>query len=343
MRAAVFEGAGKPLAIKDVPMPEPGPGELLIKVERCGVCGSDLHMTDSASCFNPPSGAIIGHEFCGEIVQLGAGTEKAWKEGQRIAALPYLGCGQCVFCLAGEPTRCATVRAKPSGDSSGGFAEYSVVGARESVLLPDHLSWDHGAFVEPIAVGVHAIAGADFKPGARILVVGAGPVGLAVAACAQAAGADTVCVTARSDRRGDLARTMGATEFLISDDKLADNFAKVAGGPPDVVFECVGMPGMMALCSDIAAPRSQVIMLGACMQEERFQPIVATMKELTFRFVVCYSKRDFEVATTMIANGRIDPLPMLSDTVDFNAFPDAFEALRQPHDQCKILLTPSKL
>jgi threonine dehydrogenase-like Zn-dependent dehydrogenase len=340
MRAAVFDKAGEKLAIREVATPAPGPGELLIKVMHCGICGSDLHMTDAASCYNPPAGSIIGHEFAGEIVDLGEGTTAAWKEGQRVTALPYIGCGHCVHCLAGDPVYCTRARSKPNGASSGGFAEYTVIGAAETIALPDSLSWEEGAFIEPIAVGVHAVGRAKLAPGARILIVGAGPVGLAVAACARALGAGTVCVTARTPLRADLARTMGATEFLLNDALLAQNFARTAGGPPDAIFECVGLPGMFDLCARLAAPRSKIVMLGACMQEERLMPIVPTMKELTVEFVVCYSKRDFEVATAMIASGRVDPMLMLTDIVDMDAFPDKFEALRQGSGQGKILLAP---
>lgn len=340
MRAAVFHMPGEKLQIREVAVPQPGRGQMLIKVQRCGICGSDLHMTDSNSCFHPASGAIIGHEFSGEVVALGEGVSPEWREGQRLTAMPYMGCGHCAQCLAGDPVWCAQVRSMPSGRAQGGFAEYTVVGAAESLRLPDSLSWEEGAFVEPVAVGIHAVAMAKLAPGARVLVVGAGAVGLAVAACARAAGAGPVCVTARTDSRADLACKMGATDFLLNDDQLAANFAKVAGGPPEVVFECVGLPGMLDLCAKLAAPRSTVVVLGACMQQERMMPILPTMKELRLQFVLCYSRRDFETALHMIETGRIDPLLLHTDTVDMSRFPDMFEALRQRSSQCKVLLSP---
>jgi (R,R)-butanediol dehydrogenase/meso-butanediol dehydrogenase/diacetyl reductase len=342
MRAAVFEGAGKNLEIRDVPVPAPGPGEMLIRVERCGICGSDLHLTDSASCYNPPAGSIIGHEFAGEIVDLGEGTSGTWKEGQRITALPFIGCGKCAHCLNGDSFFCPDVRSKTSGRSSGGFAEYTVVGAPEALLLPDQMSWDEGAFIEPIAVGVHAVARAKLPLGARVLIVGSGPVGMAVAACARAAGAGTIVVTSRSATRADLCRKMGATEFMKNDEHLAESFAKLAGGPPEFVFECVGLPGMLDLCSGLAAPRGTVVMIGACLQQEKLLPIVPTMKELSIQFVVCYVKQDFEVALAMIASGRVDPLLMHSDTITMAEFPEAFEALRERSTQCKVLLAPGR-
>ena len=341
MRAAVFEKAGEKLRIRDVPMPVPGPGELLVKIRYCGVCGSDLHLTDPASCFHPKAGAVIGHEFCGEIVARGDGAGNAWQEGQRVAALPYIGCRRCVQCLAGNPVFCPGVRSKPSGVSSGGFAEFTVVGAAETLALPDALSWEEGAFVEPIAVGVHAVRKARMAPGSRVLVIGAGPVGLAVAACARASGAGPICVTARSSRRAERAARMGASAFLPHDENLAQAFADTAGGPPEIIFECVGLPGMLDLSCRLAGPHATVVVMGACLQEDRLLPIVPTMKELRLQFVVCYDRRDFATAIDLIASRRVMPLEMLTDVVDLDAFPDALENLRGAHSQCKILMAPS--
>lgn len=338
MRAAVFEKAGQQLEIREVPTPEAGPGELLIRVHRCGVCGSDLHMTDTHSCFNPPAGSIIGHEFAGEVVALGEGTHGRWKEGDRVAVLPYIGCGQCLPCLSGDPTQCAKVRSQASGQASGGYAEYSAVSAMDAVKLSDGLSWEEGAFVEPIAVGIHTVAKAAIPVGARVLVIGAGPVGLAVAACAKIGGADSVVVSARTDRRADLALMMGATEFVVADEKLGENFARLAGGPPEIVIECAGVPGMMDLAAGIAAPRGTVVMAGACLQTENFLPIVATMKELTYQFAVCYTRREFAMAEKLIAWGRIDPMPMFDGTISLDQFPARFEELRGDKQACKVML-----
>lgn len=338
MKAAVFEGAGKPLAIRQVSIPQPGPGQLLIRVKRCGICGSDLHMTDAKSCFNPAPGAVIGHEFAGEVVQLGEDTSDQWHEGDRLAALPYIGCGKCRACLSGNPTRCAHVLSQPSGGAIGGYAEYCLVNGYDSVRLHPELSWEQGAFVEPLAVGIHTIRAAELAFGARVLVVGAGPVGLAVAACAKAAGAATVVVCARTDRRADLALAMGADEFLSSDDELSVRFARVGGGPPEYVFECVGLPGMLQLTTELCAPEGKVIMAGACLQEERFLPIGATMKELTFRFAVTYTRREFAFAESVIADGRIDPMPMFDGLVSLADLPRRFEEMRADKHGCKVMI-----
>jgi (R,R)-butanediol dehydrogenase/meso-butanediol dehydrogenase/diacetyl reductase len=273
-------------------------------------------------------------------VELGAGTQDHWREGQRVVALPYIGCGRCAHCLAGQPVWCAKVRSHANGGVCGGFAQYVVVGASESLLMPDALSWEHGALIEPLAVGMHAVDAACLAPGANILVIGAGPVGLAVVACARALGARNIIVTARSTQRATIALAMGATEFLPNDKNLSKAFQAIAGGRPDAVFECVGQPGAIDLSVKLAAPNSTVVVMGACMAADTFRPLIATNKALRLQFVLAYGRRDFEIATDFLARGRIDPSVMISERVGFEAFPQAFEALRERSTQCKVLLAP---
>ncbi|MGE3141841.1 MAG: alcohol dehydrogenase catalytic domain-containing protein [Hyphomonadaceae bacterium] len=341
MKAAVFRGAGQKLEICDVPMPETGAGQIKLKVKHCGICGSDLHMTDPSAAHNPAPGAVIGHEFCGEIVEIGAKCDPRWKEGARVTALPFSGCGACAACLSGEPVWCKQMISHAGGRIQGGYAEYVVVGARETVAMPSALSWREGALIEPLAVGLHGYNLANLEPGSDILVLGAGPIGLAVVACARAAGARHIIVTAKSSQRAELARTMGATDFIESGPELRKNFAKIAGGPPAAVFECVGAPGMIDLCMSVAPPRSTVVVMGACMQPDTFRPTLGLNKELRVQYSMAYNVHDFEVAADLIARERVAIEPMVTDVVDFAAFPDAFEALRARTTQCKVLLTPN--
>ncbi|WP_330701804.1 alcohol dehydrogenase catalytic domain-containing protein [Novosphingobium resinovorum] len=148
MRAAVFEGAGLPLAIREVDVPRPGRGQLLVRVKRCGVCGSDLHLTEAHASWQVPHGTVLGHEFAGEVVEMGEGTRHDWREGDRIAALPYIGCGRCLECLAGYPFHCPETLSLATGDVVGAFSEYAVIGAREAARLSNNLSWEQGAFTE---------------------------------------------------------------------------------------------------------------------------------------------------------------------------------------------------
>nr|WP_205693932.1 alcohol dehydrogenase catalytic domain-containing protein [Croceicoccus ponticola] len=321
-------------------MPNPGPGQLLIHVHRCGICGTDLHMTDIHSCFNPTSGSVLGHEFAGEIVQCGPDNEDRWREGMRIAALPYIGCGYCVFCLSGRPTRCASGVSQASGGAMGGYCEYTVVSAMNSVKLDEGMSWEEGAFIEPIAVGLHAVARSGMRTGARVLILGAGPVGLAAAAAAKVAGAAFVGVAARTDRRANLSVEMGADEFFQSDDELADRFRIAAGDTPDIVIECTGAPGMTALTSGLAGYGGTIVMAGACMQPDTYLPIAPTVKEVNIAFAVYYSRQEFELAANLIAKGAIKPMPMFDGVVEIDDLPAKFEELRRDKSACKIMVRP---
>lgn len=230
--------------------------------------------------------------------------------------------------------------ALPTGDLVGGYGQYAVVGSREAIKLADSVSWEEAAFTEPLAVGLHAVAVSSMRPGTPVLVLGAGPVGLAIAACARIMAAGPVIVSARSDRSADLAIKMGATAFLLNDDELPQKFAAIAGGPPEIVFEAVGLPGMMERSADLVVPRGEVMMAGACNGDETIFAITPTVKETTFRFVACYSIREFASAYAMIENGRIDPGPMFGGLVGLNEFPVVFESLRTDKPMGKLMLNP---
>src|SRR3954463_5561274 len=187
MRAAVLNDAHQ-LEVAEVPDPSPGAGELVLQVTACGICGSDLKLRPSM-----PAGLVMGHEFCGDIVATGADTDTHWREGQHVTALPVIGCGRCLVCIAGEPAHCEQADLGGVGGSPGGFAEYVRVHQRETVALPEAIPPALGALVEPLAVGLHAVERARIRAGDKVLVVGAGPVGLSVIAwgargCAGAAG-----------------------------------------------------------------------------------------------------------------------------------------------------------
>jgi len=206
--------------------------------------------------------------------------------------------------------------------------------------LPASLSWDEAALVEPLAVGLHGVRRAKLDAGANVLIVGAGPVGLAVAVWAKALGARKIVVTARSNRGAGMALALGATDFIEPDKDVRREFRKIAEAPPDAVFECVGAPGVLEQCIALAPVRGQVVVIGGCMRPDQITPATAMNKELTIPFALAYELYDFEVTVDRLARGGLDPTAMITDRVDFNGFPAAFEALRRRTHQCKVLLTP---
>jgi 2-desacetyl-2-hydroxyethyl bacteriochlorophyllide A dehydrogenase len=340
MKAAVFKEVGKPLVVETVADPSPEASELVMKVGFCGICGTDLHATReglTTACCDQ----ILGHEYVGEIVEVGKQAAGNWEVGDRVCAMPFIACGHCLPCAAGRFFEC--MNKKVSGvDDQGGFAEYVTTGSRETILLPDALDLQSAALVEPLAVGIHAVRIADVKAGSRILVIGAGPIGLTVAQWCRFFGAREVVVSEVAQSRADLAKKMGATAVIHPDlekgaEGLLQQFIDVAGGPPDVIFECVGAPGLLQQCIEMAPYRGKIIPVGVCEQPDAIMPFFGLVKELQIQFAIAYTKDDFETCVAMLAEKRIEVAPMVTDIVSLDELPDAFEALRTPSSQCKVL------
>jgi len=209
MRAAVVQGLNLPLQIETVPDPQPGSDEVVIRVGQCGICGSDLHMTEDPM-FGVAAGDILGHEFAGEIVECGREVSKL-RAGDLVSVIPLSSCGSCAWCRAGEPAWCSTMRLQ-----GGGYGEYAVTTERQCVALPVSTSLADGAIIEPLAVALHGVNLSGLQPGDRVLVLGAGPIGLSVAFWARQQGAGSVVVQDIVPHQADRARLMGATDFVCA-------------------------------------------------------------------------------------------------------------------------------
>lgn len=335
MKAAVFKGAGKLLSLEEVPDPTPGPDELVLKVGRCGICGTDLHRTEGHPGETYPLGYVMGHEFAGDVVARGSAVKRI-KIGDRVTALPFRGCGSCAACRAGDVFYCEN-GIRPM---QGGFAEYVCVGARESIRLPAALSLADGALVEPLAVGHHAVELSGMEPGARVLVIGAGPIGLAAIYWARRHGAASILVLARSRRRESIAIAMGATRFMESGEAPTQETEAALGGAPDVVFEAVGLPGLIAQSINYARPRGTVVILGLCLAPDSFAPALAMRKEVRLLFSMAYGITSFRDSIDALEVGHVEPRAMITGTVSLDALPGAFESLRSPSHQCKLIVDP---
>jgi (R,R)-butanediol dehydrogenase/meso-butanediol dehydrogenase/diacetyl reductase len=342
MRASVFRETGGLLGLAEVPDPRPAPGDLLLKVAYSGVCGTDLHTTQKGAESRLAHGAILGHEFAGEVIEVGPDAKGDWRSGDRVTVMPYRPCPTCgALCQDGLDIICPKV-SYLGIHLPGGNAQYVSVGAGQALRLPEPVDIRYGAMVEPLAVGYHAVRKAGSIQGARVLVIGAGPVGLAVALFARLAGAGSLIVSEPREAARNRAMAVGVDATL--DPRAADPaeaFADLAGGTPEVVFECVGVPGMIAESVRVAPLFGRVIVVGACMELDHFLPIAALSKELTFTFVLGHDRADFQAVIDALAHGRIDPAPLLTQVVGFDAFPAAFEAQRTAPDTCKLLLKPN--
>jgi threonine dehydrogenase-like Zn-dependent dehydrogenase len=369
------------LRVAEVTAPMPGTEQVLLATERCGICGSDLHarthsdeLADVAAeigydtAMRPDQEIVLGHEICGEIVDYGPGTRRAWRPGTRVVAMPVRRNGARVH-MVGFDTA-----------APGGFAEQVVVQEAFTFPVPNGLDADRAAFTEPLAVAWHAVRRGSVGRGQAAVVVGCGPIGLAVILMLKAAGVRTVVASDFSAGRRALARRCGADVVVDAATespwtahqwrgpvtslqdylgfgidtmtrlrrvpglpwprlmRLAEKAGATPGGP--VIFECVGVPGMLEQVATGAPLRSRVVVVGVCMQPDTFRPAIALHKELELRFVFGYDPGEFRDTLHMIANGKVDPSPLLTGTVGLGGVAGAFTALGDPERHAKILVDP---
>ena len=334
MKAAVFKGVHKPLIVETLPDPTPGPLDVVVKVSHCGICGSDLHISEDP-IFGVPAGAVLGHEYAGEVVEIGKGVTRI-KKGDRLAVFPLQSCGQCGPCRSGQPAWCE----KGMIVGGGGYGQYSQVAEHQCVRMPAGVSLEDGALVEPLAVGLHAVNVSGLQSGARVLVVGAGPIGLAVVFWARRMGAGRIVCTASSNRREALAMEMGATGFVGPSETPIEEVERVLGGPPEVVFECVGLEGLIQRCIDHVQPRGTVVVAGLCTRPDTISPFFLVNKEVRLQASAFYHVRDFETTLDLFDSGVLAPHAMITDEVGLRAMPGAFEALKHRTHQCKVMVDP---
>lgn len=335
MKAAFFDAVGQPLRVSDTPDPSPAPDEVVLRVAACGICGSDLHITEDPTPFGIGAGFVLGHEISGEVVALGRDVT-GLSLGDGVAVVPMRGCGKCARCLAGDPARCPEMTL-----IGGGYAEYVTVAARQCRLLPEGVGPSDGALAEPLSVALHCIIRAGMRPGDRVAILGAGPIGLLVAFWARRLGAAQVVIADLHDHQADRARALGATDFVLSGGGLAENLADRMGGPPDIVFECVGKPGLLQTASEAVRLQGKVIGVGLCIGGDEWDPFVALSKEIDLIFSVFFHQgNEFGVALDALAGGPFAPQTIITDRIGLSPVPQIFESLRRRTTQCKVLIQP---
>jgi threonine dehydrogenase-like Zn-dependent dehydrogenase len=330
MRAAVYPGGGAAMVIETLPDPEPGPGELLIRVHRCGICGTDLHMTEGHK-WQFTAGSVPGHEYSGEIIAIGKCVE-SFRLGENITAIPSLGCGQCIGSKSGNNVLC-----QHRGGVLGGFAELMTVPAEVAIKLPSTLSLADGALIEPLAVGRYGVRLVGVRPGEPVLVLGAGSAALCAIYWLRRMGAGRIAVLARSERRRDLALALGADAFLTDPAGIAD----ALGGSPAQVFECVGSPGFVAQAIGHCRTLGQVISLGFCTAPDALVPAMAGYKGVSLHFPVGYAMDDFRATADIMDKGHVDPKCLISSVRPLDALPATFAELRGANAETKVHIAPT--
>ena len=334
MKAARFTGLHQPLVVEDVPEPTPQAGEVVVKVGRCGICGSDLHMSEDEA-FGSVPGEVFGHEFAGEVVALGKGTE-GLALGDLVSVIPLKSCGTCAHCIAGEVQWC-----EGFGLQGGGYAEYAVTRPNQCVHLPKSASLADGAIIEPLAVALHGVRLSGMMPGDNVLVLGAGPIGLAVAFWARRMGAAKVAVQDIADWQRERSLGMGADAFIFDPaDPVAASDRAFGGAKPDIVFECVGVPGLIAQAVNQVRNRGTILLLGLCTRPDTFNSFAMLSKEVRLVTSAFFTRQDYEDALDALSSGAAEPRMLVTSTIALGDVPQVFEGLKRRTDQCKVLIQP---
>ncbi len=333
MRAAVFKEGGKPWVIEDRPDPKPGAGEAVIKVGRCGICGTDLNMTSGAG-YDFPCDSVLGHEFAGEVVEVGSGVTKL-KTGDHVTAMPATGCGECDLCREGMDVMCAQMR-----PYDGGYGQYLKIAERTSFKLPSGLSMNDGALVEPLAVGRHGVRLANIPEDARVLILGAGSVGLAAVYAARLSPAGKIVAASRSSRREDLSLKMGADAFVQTGEGESERINEALGGPPDYVFETAGAVGLLGQSINLVKPNGHVISLGFCMAPDPVVPGIATFKQVKLIFSMAWTPDDFQKSIDALDAGHVEPRSMVTNNIGLSELPEMIQTLRGSHQETKVHVNP---
>ncbi len=358
MRAAVMRNGQ--IVVDEIPDPVPQSGEVLVRSLACGICGSDLHTLDYGDhvvevsrrtggpmAMDLERDVVLGHEFCAEVVDYGPDTSGHLGKGARVCAMP----------LALRGTRLEPIGY--SNELPGGFGEYMVLPENLLLEVPSDIPPEVAALTEPMAVAVHGVAAANLQKREVPVVLGCGPIGLAVIAVLRHRGIGPIIAADFVCSRREMAERLGADVVVDPAEKSpfsswyeiaapagfdpADPLVVLGLGPqlPDcVVFECVGRPGVVESILE-AAPRGvRAIVLGVCMQPDSIEPIVAVTKEAAIQFVAAYRPEEFAETLGAIAGGELDVSAMITDKVGLGGVAGAFERLGRPEGHAKIIVEP---
>ncbi|HEY0184631.1 MAG TPA: zinc-binding dehydrogenase [Rhodopila sp.] len=358
MKAAVFRKGS--IVVDTLPDPVPIEGQVLVRTQACGICGSDLHAAKHTQQFvslakragnrwamDADRDVVFGHEFCCEVVDYGPRTPARLAPGTLVCSMPLT--------LAGETVQGIGY----SNDIAGGFAQYMPLADRMLLPVPNGLGASGAALTEPIAVGWHAVQHARLAPEDVPLVVGCGPVGLAVIAGLAIKDVHPIIAADFSPARRALALRMGAD--VVIDPATASpyetwrqtatpegydgsRYAQMFGiGPklrPAVIFECVGVPGVIQQVMEGAPASARIVVVGVCMETDRIEPFFGIVKQLNVQFVLAYTPQEFAESLHHIAEGRIDVTPLITGTVGLEGVHDAFGKLANPERHAKIIVDP---
>jgi L-iditol 2-dehydrogenase len=333
MRAAVLEDVGI-IAVREVPAPEAGPGEAVVKVAVAGICGSDLH--GYASGMYEP-GLIMGHEFSGVVSSVGPGVAGP-KPGDRVTAHPILPCGVCPYCAEGRVNLCDAM-GTVGITHPGAFAEWIALPAANFRPIGE-MDFRRAAFTEPLSVVLHARRASGVAPSDRVLVVGGGTIGLLMADVLRLAGISRVALAEPNAFRRAVAERRGSASFDPLHEEAGRFCERHLGGAPTVVFECVGLPATIREAAQTVAKGGRVVVLGVATEPVEMDFLDAMYNEKSFQAVYSCTS-EFDEALRLLKGGAFDPLGLATSEIPLSAIAEeGFGRLSGHHDEIKVLVHP---
>jgi L-iditol 2-dehydrogenase len=338
MKQAVMTSPGK-IEFRDVPVAEPGPGQALVRMKRIGVCGSDIHVYHGKHATTPYP-VVQGHEVSGVIERLGPGV-RGFKPGEKVTIQPQVTCGTCYPCRHGAYHICDNLKVM-GFQTTGAGSEFFAVEASKLLKFPAFLSFEHGAMVEPVAVGVHAIGRGGGVKGRKVLVLGAGPIGNLTAQVAAGLGASAVMVTDLSDARLEIARACGI-KLCVNTGKtdLAAAIKEHLGeDKADLILECVGVQQTIEQAVAVARKGTDIVVVGVFGDKPRVGMGTVQDNELRLIGTLMYQEADWRTAIDLIGKGRITLQPLITDRFAFSDYPKAYEHIEHNRDRTmKVMIT----
>ncbi|WP_228548321.1 zinc-dependent alcohol dehydrogenase [Sporosarcina obsidiansis] len=330
MKQALMTGPGK-IIYNQVSVPDVGNKDIKIKIKKIGVCGSDIHVNHGKHPYTSFP-VVQGHEVSGEVIEVGNEVSN-FSKGDRVTVQPQEVCGKCFPCQNGMYHVCEDL--KVMGFQTTGMAsEFFVVNENKVTMLPDSITWDEGAMVEPLAVAIHAVQRVSAIKNKNVLVIGGGPIGNLVAQTAKAFGASSVVVSELSKSRIDIAEKCGLKTINSSEEELSEGILRNFGDrKADVIFECVGSSYTVAQAIDVARKGSTVVIVGVVSDLPQINMGFVQDHELTILGSAMYQSSDFDDAVKLIEKGEIQLEKLITNHVDFDNYIDAYSIIDTKKDQ----------
>jgi len=333
MKAAVLIDPHQ-MTIEDVPKPTPEQGEALIKVDSCGICGTDVEFYHNGA-YNPRW--VLGHECSGTIEQLGPGVT-GWAVGEKVTVNDLFSCGACDFCRRGLENLCDSA-ANLGIHWAGAFAEYTKVPARSLFRLPRGVSMEEGALIPTLAVGYHVSRRVQPSADTPAFIIGAGPVGLSVLLGLKLAGVKQVVVSEINEVGTKAAHALGASAVINpSKDDVTSRLEELLPSAPELVFECVGVPDTITQSMDTVGKGGTVVIVGNCFEEISLIPITWILKEINIKASNATSSEAFENVIRWVAEKKCDPSVFITRTIGLDELPQTMEGLTRSKNDIKIVV-----